>query len=198
MTMKHFSLYTGNTNAGGDSNLAVSNFYIDSVRGSDKAIAADLIAFAQYMVPAGGCYVKSVDVGAAGGGGQLPIAWPAAEYAALQAADSNLASLVGYGDVYSGGSDPLAVAGAGIVISRHTALPGRSGRGRMTTPWMNQSAVTSIGTATGPAQAVVVTGYDTYVLKSDGHHAIVTLLGTLPVTFVTVTSTLGRVRSRRS
>ncbi len=196
MTLRHFSLYTGNTNAGADTNLAVSNFYIDSARGTDSQIAADLIAWAQYAIPASGTYVKSVDAGVAGGSGQLPIPWPAAAYAVLAAADLNLAALVGYSDVF--GANALAVAGTGAVVARHTATPGRSGRGRLTTPWMNAASVTAIGTLSGSQQAVVLTGYNTYVLQSDGNHYITGLLGPLPVTFVTVTTTLGRVRSRRS
>lgn len=198
--MARYLVKTGNIETGGDGNLAVTTFHCDNLSVSDEQIAAQLVAFMVYCSPAGGTYVRAVEVGGDAPGPTLPIAWPAAEWAPLEAGDVNLPSLTAYSQDI--GDGPLATVGVGIVLTKRTTTPGRHGRGRLTTPWLNKGAVTDQGQATQVAQDFAVEGWNEYVA---GDAAAASLLipyiwplgvGAGNIAVVTTTSRLGRVRSR--
>jgi hypothetical protein len=198
--MSRYVLITSNANAGGGANQARTTFHISSTFDTDQ-VAAQLLGFAQYMLPSSGTQVDEISYAAGDAPGpMLPLGFPTAKYAALRTHDSNLAAMTAYATAY--GTGDLTALGVGAVLDKRTATPGRSGRGRLTTPWLNTDSVTAEGVLLSTQAAVLLTGWDDYLRggnvggvdlfpyiydKAGVQHAIVS---------VTVTTRLGRLRSR--
>jgi hypothetical protein len=191
-------MYIGNDGAGADTNLAAINFYNPRNYGTDDPLpdAAFLLAYAQYLLPASDTYVHSIQAGPAGGHGQFPVTFPTVDYAALVAADSNLDAMTAYGVRY--GFNDLTARGIGAVITRKTTTVGRHGRGRLTTPWLPVSAVTSEGQLLSASAAVPVTGWGLYMNVGSFFELLknVSAVPYLPIVGVQVSGRLGHVRSR--
>lgn len=194
----HYTMYIGNDNAGADTNLAALNFYNGKNYSSGTFLAddaADLLAFAQYLLPAADTYVKVIEAGEGTGGGQFPVAFPTAEYAALKATDINLTTMTAYGVRY--GFNDLTALGIGCVLSRRTAVPGRSGRGRLTTPWLPVSWVNANGALDSGGPAIVEGGWNTYMGNVlHFNEMLKSATGFISIDAVTASSRLGHVRSR--
>lgn len=91
--------------------------------------------------------VQAADQRAFGSAGNVPQAFPAAEYADLVTAASavgiSMPSMTDYGDTFGVGN--LAPLGTSISVSEVTATPGRSGRGRHFVPFVSRNAVDTDG-----------------------------------------------------
>lgn len=203
--MSRYILETENIAGGGSTNPAQTVFHIASVA-SDAQIAAQLIAFAQYMLPAADTSVSRVLTGVDAPGPTLPVPFPTAEYAVLVADDANLTAMTAYGTVY--GDNPLTALGVGAVMSKRTATPGRHGLGRLTTPWLPTTWVDAGGQLASGGPAIIVSGWDAYLMGSTTAVPGVTATDLQPfvyaagaaihpITVVTVSSDLGRLRSRK-
>ena len=198
--MARYVLGTANTGAGGDYNVALTTFHVPSPL-DPQQVAMQLVAFAQYMLPAADSYVTSVEFSATDAPGPLtPIDWAQSKYDALRADDTALVAMTGYRGPY--GSGVLTVLGAGGVLDKRTALPGRQGRGRLTTPWLNQDAVSAYGALIFSSQGVLVTGWNLYLRGGnaggvDLHPYVFNKSSSVvPITHVTASARLGRLRSR--
>ncbi len=200
MAVQHWSVYTENSATGGSTNPAVTNFYVDTAAGTDAEVAANLIAFFSYCSMAIGSTVSGIEVGPSvftPPSGQLPVVFPVTEYAALVAGDVNLYPITAYGGNVGVGF--LAAAGSGAVMTKQTATPGRSGRGRLTTPWLSQDAVDGFGRLSSAAQLLLDSGAQDYLGTPFGaNHKLKNATAHLPIVSYSVTQTLGRVRSRRA
>lgn len=196
-----------NVGGGGSTNPSQTTFHVLApLVNGDRIVASQLIAFAQYMLPAADCQVSRILVGDDAPGPTLPVDFPDTEYAALVAEDTNLQAMTGYGESY--GDNALTALGVGAVMSKRSATPGRSGRGRLTTPWLPVTWVDAGGQLATGGPAIIVDGWNAY-LRGDttvvpGTPAvdldpyIYTTLGAAhPIVAVTVSSDLGRVRSRK-
>lgn len=200
-----FVLAIGNDDAGGDSNLAIQTHYLDRLAtpvGINQTVA-QLVAFAQYQIEAATSYVAFVGYrDPAPGGGLIYPPFPTTEYGVLAVTDTNILPMTAWATQF--GTGALAPRGAGIVMTKRTNMAGRAFRGRLTTPWLRTAGVTAAGTADPTAQQFVADGYQAYLL---GDPAI-TVAGSVvslspviypadePITGVTVTDRLGRVRKR--
>lgn len=203
MVAYRFNLRTTNDSAGGANNEAVTTFTLDPLSSvTIEQIGAQLCAFARYMLPAAGTRIAGIDwkLGWAAGA-MLPLGFPETEYDKLAALDANLPAFEGPFPTIAYGDNALTTLGAGAVLQKRTAVPGRSGRGRLTTPWLPVSAVTSAGGLLSTSAAVVVTGWNRYI-EEDGSNAeavplrpVVAPLGQR-VDVVTCAARLGRLRSR--
>lgn len=200
-----YILQTANASAGGDTNVAETVFHLgDPDLPPDDDVVAQLCAFAQYMSLATGTYIVGVEKGADAPGPTLPQAFPITQYAALQAEDTNIVELTAYGDPIGTGN--LAPLGSGIVLSKRSTTPGRTGRGRLTTPWLRTAAVSSAGIGVTANLQFLVDGWQTYIM---GDHTTVpdspsVDLGAYiypsmsPIVAVSATTRLGRLRSRQA
>lgn len=203
MSVQQYTAYWASDLTGGALNPAVTNFFFEETRGGDDDNAADILAFGCYMGMGGEAYCLGISVGAATGGGQLPVPFPVAKYEALRVLDpANLKVLVAYGDTV-GDNQPLAVAGTGAVIRKQTGTPGRHGRGRMTTPYLKAAGVTDSGRLSDAQKLAIYSGYNQYIMavgqptKEDKNILFnVVPAGQIILSF-SITDTLGRVRSRR-
>ena len=195
--MTRLVVETGNASAGADANTALTTFHLETVGISYAQVAAQLVAFMQYLSPATGCYVRGVSQGADAPGPTMPIPWPTDEYDALAGADSNIVAMDSYGDAYGTGN--LAPIGVGIVLTKRTELPGRTGRGRLTTPWLRTGAVSSVGVAVNENIEFAVLGWTNYLMGAEteavdlGAYVYPSLA---PITAITGTARLGKVRTR--
>ncbi|MGV1035384.1 MAG: hypothetical protein ACOYBP_09260 [Microbacteriaceae bacterium] len=200
MTVQQWSVFTENGDVGGSANPAVTNFFIDTAAGTDAFVAANLIAFFSYTSMAIDSTVAGIEVGVSvftPPSGQLPVIFPAVEYAALVAADVNLYPITAYGGNVGAGF--LAALGSGAVLRKQTATAGRSGRGRLTTPWLSQDAVDGFGRLSSAAQLKLDSGAFDYLETPFGaNHKLKNATTHLPITSMSVTQQLGRVRSRRN
>lgn len=200
MSIVHFTAEVATPVTGGDLNPAVMNFYLNDTRGSLNSMCADIIAFCSYLGAGEEAYIMGVSQGNVGVSGQLPMVFPAAEYDALKALDVNLKDFDAWGGIV-GDAQPLAVAGTGAVIAKQTSTPGRSGRGRMTTPFLKQAGVTSTGTLQYAQKLAIASGYQQYIMRPSlgggGTNMLKNATGTLSIVTFSISDTLGRVRSRR-
>jgi hypothetical protein len=152
---------TGNENAGADANTALTSFHVNDSTLSDADVASQLIAFMQYLSPGAGCYIRGITSGLDAPGPTMPIPFPTTEYAAIQAGDTNIIAMDSYGDTFGTGN--LAPIGVGIVLTKRTALPGRTGRGRLVTPWLRSGAVSSVGVAVNENIEFAVLGWNNHI-----------------------------------
>lgn len=165
---------------------------------------AQLIAFTQYQYCATNSRIQKVEFSTAPTGGTLPLAFPTTAYANIQAFDATLNAMSAYGVAFGAGT--LAVLGAGAVLSKRTTTPGRSGRGRLTTPWLSQNGVTATGALNSLTQAAILDGWDCYLKNRNIGTRYTGLTDLFPyingggsshlITNVTMTTRLGRLRSR--
>lgn len=197
MSGSRYTVYIGNDAAGGDANLAAVNFY-----NTDPAVPVEssgelsrLVAFAQYLLPAANTYISGIAVGDAAGGGQFFQEFPAGAYAALAADDTALEDMDAWGVRY--GFNALSPLGTGAVITRRTDSPGRTGRGRLTTPWLPVSWVDSNGSLATGGPAIIVEGWERYMLDvTDFDEHLNSSAGLRKITSITVADRLGRVKTR--
>ena len=196
MAFIDYRMYVGCLGAGSGANLAVI-----TLAGNDSDVdRADFVAnfvaaVAGYGQLAANCYIHDVTYApSTGGGGALSIPWPTTEYNAIVAADSNVPTLTGYGDVGIGSGD-LTVLGAGPVIRKFTGLAGRSGYGRNTLPWLTKNAVTNAGQLSGTIATAMDAAFNTY-WRDACQARLVSALGNHYVTEFRTDVRLGRVRSR--
>ena len=192
--------------AGASANQAIMSFNVDDL-GSPALGPGGLANFLAFVAGYGQCSanctfeqvsrIPTLSVGS----GFTDVPFPATEYAALQALDVNVPLMPGYGSAF--GSGDLTVLGAGAVIRKQAAFPGRHGRGRMTTPWITKNAVDNGGTL-GPGIAVdIAAAAEQYLItncrsvlryhETSGPSPIVS---TTPIVAYTVDDRLGRLRSR--
>jgi hypothetical protein len=192
----HYTMFIGNDAAGGDTNLAALNFYNGRSWGSDLSDdVANLIAFAQYLLPAEDTYIRSIAAGPATGSGQFDQAFPTAVYATLVAADVNLMAMTAWATRY--GYNALTALGIGAVMTKHTALTGRSGRGRLTTPWLPVSHVNANGALLTGSDAIVTDGWDRYMSTPLGFNDLLkSAAGYTTIDTVSCSTRLGHQRSR--
>lgn len=192
----HYTMFIGNDGAGGDNNLAALNFYNGRTWGSTIADdIARLVAFAQYLLPATTTYIESIKAGPADGSGQFDQLFPTTDYATLVAADSNLVAMSAWGVRY--GFNALTALGIGAVVSKNTLTTGRSGRGRLTSPWLPVSAVTANGALLAASATAIVTGWNTYMSTPLGFNdRLKSATGFLSITSVSCSTRLGHQRSR--
>lgn len=195
--MSRYIVQTGNENAGADANLAYTTFFVNDALIAQTQVGAQLVAFMQYLSPAAGTYVRGIERGADAPGPTFPVAFNSALYADIAAADSNILSLTAYGQNYGQGN--LAPLGVGIVFSKRTAVPGRSGRGRLTSPWLRTGAVSVLGVALNDNIDFGVLGWNNH-LKGDSSassnlNPYVYPLNS-PIVSLTGTARLGKVRTR--
>lgn len=202
--MGRYILETENVAGGGSTNPAQTVIHTIASVATAQAVA-QLVAFAQYMLPAEDTLVSRVLFGADAPGPTLPQPFPAVEYGLLAAADSNLAAMTDFGVTY--GFNPLTALGVGAVMSKRTATPGRHGLGRLTTPWLPTSWVDAGGQLATGGPAVVEDGWRLYLMGDlttvptspavDLQPKIYDGTGAShPIVTVTVSSRLGRLRSR--
>jgi hypothetical protein len=198
-----YIIQTGNAAAGGDTNLADTVLHVvDTLPATPDQVTAQLIAFAQYWSCATDTYVAGIERGADAPGPTLPQTFPTAEYATLQAADTNILPMTAFGDLY--GTGALAPLGVGQVLSKRSTTPGRTGRGRMTTPWLRTAAVASNGIGVVANLQFLVDGWFEYLMGDNtgtGMGVGIDLAPYIypsasPIVNVTATTRLGRVRSR--
>lgn len=196
-------LRIGNVNVGGGTNLALQVHHLDPMSAIPLTTkVAQLIAFAQYQSEATDSYVDGVDYGDDAPGPLLPAPFPTAAYAALVVANTDLIAMTSFGQ--SLGLGNLAPLGAGMVLSKRSATPGRTGRGRLTTPWLGVGAVTADGIANGVNTQSLADGYYAYLMGDGAGLGIADPVNlepyiypaNAPIIAATVTNRLGRLRSR--
>ena len=186
-------------------NPAVQTHWVGSntAVGQDEVIA-QLIAFTQYQYCAVGTRINRIEYSASPTGGTLPVAFPTIAYSNIVAFDATLNAMTAYGVAFGAGT--LAVLGAGAVFSKRTTTPGRHGRGRLTTPWLSQNGVTATGALNTLTQAAMLDGWDCYLKNQNVGTRYTGLTNLNPyvksttgdhlITAVTMTTRLGRLRSR--
>lgn len=202
-----FIIETECTIGGGSTNPALTTFHVDMVSNglTFDMVAAQLVCAMQYMSQADGVSCSRIFSGG-DTGPTLPRAWPTTDYNALQALDGNLVPLTGFGDIWGSGGD-LAPLGSGAVFTKRTALAGRHGLGRLTTPWLPAVSVDGGGQLDPVYGAVFQKGVDTYILGNNAAIPTQTLAANLdtyiypanaPVLAMTLSRSLGRLRSRKA
>lgn len=191
--------------AAGASNPALVTFHVSGAIGvTQGVVAAQLISLSQYMLCAAGTTTEGIDFSVAPTGATLPLAFPVAEYAINVGGDAVL--VPGAAWPIPHGQGALATLGAGAVVSRRTTTPGRSGRGRFTSPWFGLNHLSGTGGLLPISAASILNGCDMYL---DGNPGTAPLSGALNlneyvesatgshlVVARTVSSRLGRLRSR--
>lgn len=203
--MTRFILETANSNAGGSSNVAQTVFHCDLTVGpvTQDQVAASLVAFAQYMLPAGGCTIERILVGADAPGPTLPLPFPTLDYAVLALDDADLDAGLDYGVPY--GALQITALGVGAVLTKRSMTPGRTGRGRLTTPWLPVSWVDSNGSLGAGGATIITNGFLAYLMGDTTAIAGQTSVWNCapyiypsmsPIVNVTVSDRLGRLRSR--
>lgn len=132
-----------NDNAGANNPALITFFIAGSATTSQNSIAAQLIALMQYLAPAATTRVQGIEYSVTPSGPTLPVAFPLTQYGLLDTPDPNIVPMAAYNVAFGGGA--LTALGVGAVISRRTLTPGRSGRGRFTTPWLQATVVDAAG-----------------------------------------------------
>lgn len=195
--MSRYVLESANEDAGADANPALTTYHVNDSLTAPSQVAAQLIAFHQYMSPGAGCYIRGVQRGLDAPGPTMPVPFPVGDYAALVAADADIVAMGSYGVSY--GSGALAPIGVGIVLQKRSTTPGRTGRGRLTTPWLRASAVSAVGVAVNANVNFLITGWSLYL---DGVSTPAFDLSPYiwpsmsPIVAVTGSARLGKVRTR--
>lgn len=201
--MRNFTVVTENPATGGG--RAYTKYVIGADPVGANLVAAQLIALHQYFICAANTTVVEILEGAGVSGPTLPLPFPTVPYATLAVSDSNLVAMTDYG--VSFGLGTLAVAGSGAVISRRSATAGRSGRGRLTTPWLGSRAVTDIGELDATDAATILAGCTVYLDGDDTpvpgatsvnlQEQVAGAGGPYPIVARSISPLLGRLRSRR-
>lgn len=132
-----------NDNAGANNPALLTFFVAGSGVTSQSSIAAQLIALMQYLAPAVTTRVRGIEYSVSPSGPTLPVAFPLTQYGLLDTPDPNIIPMAAYNVPFGAGA--LTALGVGAVVSRRTLTPGRSGRGRFTTPWLQAPVVDAAG-----------------------------------------------------
>ena len=189
----------------GATNPALQTHWIGSnTSTAQDEVIAQIIAFTQYQYCAVNTRITGIDFSTSPTGGTLPVVFPTVAYGNIQTFDATLNPMTAYGVAF--GNSTLAVLGAGAVISKRTTTPGRTGRGRLTTPWLSQNGVTASGSLNALTQAAILDGWNCYMKNIGVGTRYTGLINLNPyvnsstgdhlITAVTVSSRLGRLRSR--
>lgn len=185
-------------------NPAIQTHWVGATSATQEMVAAQLVAFTQYQLCGAGSRIARIEYSTAPTGGTLPIEFPDVAYGLLSFADPALVPMTDFN--VSFGTGPLAVLGSGGVFSKRTTTPGRTGRGRLTTPWLRQAEVTAAGRLGAASVTAMLDGWNCYIRRIDIGTRSSTIADLFPyvnsstgdhlVTNVTMTTRLGRLRSR--
>ena len=192
------------TNDLAPNNESISTYFIGDNTTDVAKVAAQLIAFSQWHQPAVGTRITGIEYSVAPTGGTLPVPFPVTSYAIISPADPVLVPMADYGVPF--GFSSLAALGVGMVLSKRSTTPGRTGRGRLTSAFLGQGYVTAAGDLNPGTGIAFVRAWDGYLRDTGSQTRDVSVIDLLPyiesstgahlITNVTVSNRLGRLRSR--